>query len=426
MRLAQQQILEGLLHPEQGVRGLAFDYLRSAGTCGETAMQYVIRGIERYGWEETGFARHHLPDLPQSDESLDWASDALRAIPADAEEPFASRRMHLSRLIAAADINLLLRRRDLLATRNLMPEFRRMAEQRLALVNMDVEVAWRQLQAFCEENDDTPYVDGIDLPHARCLVEMIAREAGHFADRVLDALDLPDDPSDDLSNPWLEGLMVELAGRMRLEEAVPLVTQKLHLDADWLSEQCVEALSRIGTDAAVKAVAADFPYADWPFRLYASEVFERSHSDLAVETATHLLEDEEDETVRVCLLEAILRQFDDRAIALARQELLTRELTPDLTEVRSHLLDAAELMGVGFPEKEAWRESSKQDMEFRRQWYAKQQGQPNNVGFHPELSPIFEPEDEPLMPIRERPKIGRNASCPRGSGRKFKKCCGAG
>ncbi|MDA1311878.1 MAG: SEC-C metal-binding domain-containing protein [Acidobacteria bacterium] len=28
-------------------------------------------------------------------------------------------------------------------------------------------------------------------------------------------------------------------------------------------------------------------------------------------------------------------------------------------------------------------------------------------------------------PCRWEPKVGRNAPCPRGSGRKFKKCCGS-
>jgi preprotein translocase subunit SecA len=34
--------------------------------------------------------------------------------------------------------------------------------------------------------------------------------------------------------------------------------------------------------------------------------------------------------------------------------------------------------------------------------------------------------DEPLMPIRrDEPKVGRNDPCPCGSGKKYKKCCGA-
>jgi preprotein translocase subunit SecA len=40
------------------------------------------------------------------------------------------------------------------------------------------------------------------------------------------------------------------------------------------------------------------------------------------------------------------------------------------------------------------------------------------------------PKDEPRGRLRERPlevgkKVGRNAPCPCGSGKKYKKCCGA-
>ncbi|HYN07349.1 MAG TPA: SEC-C metal-binding domain-containing protein [Vicinamibacterales bacterium] len=31
---------------------------------------------------------------------------------------------------------------------------------------------------------------------------------------------------------------------------------------------------------------------------------------------------------------------------------------------------------------------------------------------------------EPQEPYRAQPKVGRNASCPSGSGKKYKKCCG--
>lgn len=49
---------------------------------------------------------------------------------------------------------------------------------------------------------------------------------------------------------------------------------------------------------------------------------------------------------------------------------------------------------------------------------------------YPELFAFDEElDDEPLVktqPIRTEPKIGRNAPCPCGSGKKYKKCCGAG
>jgi|GEM_PF-5452799 len=56
---------------------------------------------------------------------------------------------------------------------------------------------------------------------------------------------------------------------------------------------------------------------------------------------------------------------------------------------------------------------------------------------HPELKDVFQydkdeddekPDEDgmlaPMMPIRAQPKIGRNAPCPCGSGKKYKKCCG--
>jgi len=50
------------------------------------------------------------------------------------------------------------------------------------------------------------------------------------------------------------------------------------------------------------------------------------------------------------------------------------------------------------------------------------------VGIEPD-----QPEDmadverllHPLEPVQAAPKVGRNDPCPCGSGRKFKKCCGA-
>jgi preprotein translocase subunit SecA len=33
--------------------------------------------------------------------------------------------------------------------------------------------------------------------------------------------------------------------------------------------------------------------------------------------------------------------------------------------------------------------------------------------------------DSPPVPVRSAPKVGRNEPCPCGSGKKFKKCCGA-
>ncbi len=42
--------------------------------------------------------------------------------------------------------------------------------------------------------------------------------------------------------------------------------------------------------------------------------------------------------------------------------------------VRLNLLIASDVLGIAFPEQEAWREASKGDREFRRKWYAEHYG----------------------------------------------------
>jgi uncharacterized protein YecA (UPF0149 family) len=38
---------------------------------------------------------------------------------------------------------------------------------------------------------------------------------------------------------------------------------------------------------------------------------------------------------------------------------------------------------------------------------------------------VWDEDDGPaLEPVRSAPKVGRNEPCPRGSGKKYKKCCG--
>src|SRR5207302_10854259 len=40
-------------------------------------------------------------------------------------------------------------------------------------------------------------------------------------------------------------------------------------------------------------------------------------------------------------------------------------------------------------------------------------------------APFEETHDEPRLPYRAPKKVGRNEPCPCGSGKKYKKCCGA-
>src|SRR5207253_8286826 len=122
---------------------------------------------------------------------------------------------------------------------------------------------------------------------------------------------------------WMEPLVARLAGQAHLGSAIPLLVTKLLEDGgDILNEESAEALTRIGTPAVLHAVAAAFPGAGHHFRLYSTDPLERIHSDLAVETCLHLLEQEADEGIQIHLANALLSQFALEGIEAARQLLV--------------------------------------------------------------------------------------------------------
>lgn len=90
-------------------------------------------------------------------------------------------------------------------------------------------------------------------------------------------------------------------------------------------------------------------------------------------------------------------------------------------------------MGVGFPERDLWQEEAEHDDEFLEMWREEHYfGEDDDDEEYledewEEDEDIEDDDEEPTPPsatvVREEPRIGRNDSCPCGSGKKYKKCC---
>ena len=102
--------------------------------------------------------------------------------------------------------------------------------------------------------------------------------------------------------------MVELAGLIRLQAAVPILVAKLHQDDDILASKCEGALIRIGSDDAIAAIADQYPSSENHFKLYAAGVIEDIRSDLAAEKCVSLLTQEKECFIQRRLAEAALSQ----------------------------------------------------------------------------------------------------------------------
>ncbi len=405
MRLSEEKIKVGILHPDRDVRDAAAMYF-SKSVCRDTSiLPLAIQAIEKYGWQHTFNYSSAIEGLPLSGETLSWSLKELQQNNFQGDTIWQGT---LARLICKANVGLLARHKSEVLE-ILDKEDRNTIDTRLDLLDVDAETCWRELDALCQVAKST--CSDPDATRGDALIEAIARHGN--AERVLSFLAKKNIDLDDYGEVWMEMFMVGLAGEMRLEAAVPHIIAKINEaeeHADLLFEDAEQALVEIGTDAAVEGAAALFS-SDWTRRISACQVFQHIHSDLAVAKALEQLSHEKDATIKAWLAQGLTSQFAYEGIEQVRQVILEDDYDESVGDLRRDLIVAATLMEVDLPEKEQWRAGIEKDRAER-----KTRLQPEPPEEYDE-----EYEEEPLLPPKR--KVGRNDPCPCGSGKKFKKCC---
>jgi hypothetical protein len=420
MRLSAEQVKQGLVHPERIVRDCALRYFSESFSDDPTVMPLAIQAIEAHGWEGA-FEYHHLLDrLAQTDETLLWLIDRLNKMgrPQTHEQVGLCRR--LASVISHADAALLMKHeQDILGLEGLESGYRDVIADRLRLMTLGTDSCWRELEQLCQRYKGTHYINKFPIGDAFLLCEAIARD-GECVDRVLSILSGKIENYDNNPMVWMECFAAHLAGAMRLEEAAPLLVNRLRDDGgDLMNEECMYALTKIGTDRAVEAICADWLSSPDYYRMYASSSLRNMHSDMAVARCLDLYEQEASGDFKVRLLRAALATFSLDGIEPAHQLILKEGW-----DLHRELLAVALLAGIELPELQQWKAEEEEEAERLKQRREmlfspapKRRAQPAAP-----FGDLMDPA--PVAPITRKDKVGRNDTCPCGSGKKYKKCCG--
>lgn len=418
MRLSEDKIKAGILHPDQAARESAVMHFSRSFCDDPTVLPLVIQAIQQYGFSDVFGLPSVITGLPLSEESLPWIVQQVQR--EDLPDGFRTRNLDLGwrwvfqRLLREADPLLLgIHQSEILGIRGLADEDNQAIQLRIGLLGVDPDDCWGQLESLALEAAQAGTEPNLDLANA--FVEAIARRPEPFADRVLAVLaDTFNDVIDvDEAAAWRELFMISLSGQMRLAAAVPHLVARLRRypeEDDLAREACEQSLVRIGTDGAVDAAASLLSHADMLRRMSASHILERIPSDLAVARALEAIPHEEDLTVRACLGEVLVCQFAYEGVEPVRQLILSDSYDSSFADLRVDLVAAAALMDVDLPEKDRWLAAAEKDRH-ERQYRARRQA---------EYEPADLADEEPI-PVTA--KIGRNDPCPCGSGKKYKKCC---
>lgn len=433
MRLTPDQIKQGIKHSTRSVRNACLAYFADSFSTDPDIMPQVIQAIEKYGWNGA-FDLYYFSfeTLPQTETTLLWVMDQLEW----REQPRNGRcdDLHswLVDVLANADPPLLqAHEQRILKLGGVDEEMREAIRDRISLHGLDPETLWHELEDICDRNKSEDYLPDEDIDHAHRLVDAMGVYPNVFDARVIELLD--QDIEDYTDNPmiWMERFLVRLAGELRLEQAIPLVLERLLEDEVVRFGYAMWSLAQIGTDAAVDALANVFENGDWEFRHHTAAMFGIVHSDRSLERCLALLKEEEDADVQCRLAQSALMHFADDAIQPVRQLAVNDDHeSDDILVVRNVLAGVSTLMGIDFPEREQWQDDAKHHAAFRQGWYIKRYaGNDDEEAAYPaeDDEDYDDYDDSPLPPsvtvVHEEPRTGRNEPCPCGSGRKYKKCC---
>ncbi|HEY7309932.1 MAG TPA: SEC-C metal-binding domain-containing protein [Gemmataceae bacterium] len=425
MRLPEAKIREAVVHPEKVVRQEALRYFADCYSRDAEVMPLAIKAIEMYGRSQAFLHVHMIAHLAQTEATVEWVIRELHR-EEDKAEDHDSYFSSLSRLLCSADPQLLQPRADAILQapgffKELVAEFR----ERLQLANWDSGQCWEELERICAEGVVNQDSSDLNFGHASRIVEALARQGEKDVDRILDLLgrEVEDFETDPMS--WLEIFLVMLAGEMRLEQAIPLIVKKLHAMGEILSEECVEALAKIGTDAAAEAVTEGWLGSEWDYRLYASSALDKIHSDTTVRKCLELLPQDKDLGIRTNLADSLLGQFTDEGIEPVREIVQRRAYDPMSSDLMGKLVAVSPVLGVTFPEFPIWKREVEERLAKQERRMKEMRGflhAPANPAPPPKPAPDFL-ERKPTPFLRAENQVGRNDPCPCGSGKKFKKCC---
>jgi hypothetical protein len=268
------------------------------------------------------------------------------------------------------------------------------------------------------------------LAKAYLMLEAVAYHPKQFSERILSILAREGSVADDLATRWTEVCAIRAAGQMRLHGAVPLLIKVLtEPHEDWVYEECVIALTRIGSDDVVKAVWNAAALAPDRFKDYLAWVLEGIHTDLAEQAALHLFNKAEDPATKIAFAHALLSDFAIDGITAVRNLIVNEEVSEDLQELRQAWMAVCLLAEADFPELEAWQAQMREEQTFREQWQTPEfpvvDTWSSQLANSQQASGTEQRPPEPIRipQIRKFRNVGRNEPCPCNSGKKFKSCC---
>gem|GEM_PF-2694149 len=255
---------------------------------------------------------------------------------------------------------------------------------------------------------NVPMVDNICFPVCFALTRILADMQYPDEQSVIDVL-----IEENTVGQWLEIFLFELAGERQIEGAVEMLLDLIrHEENEFLSTIGATCLSKYNSDDVIQSVADIFwgqgfiiqislcaYFAKMPCKKCESVVIELLHLRSVYST-----------DIVPALYFAMCDIFSPEAFVWG-PKLVNDDTVSNHSGIKEKLIEMADALETNFPEKSLW------ESQLEEACLLEEDG--------PLIFPKITIDDDytPSSTIITSDKVGRNESCPCGSGKKFKKCC---
>lgn len=397
-----EQVKGFILHPEPIVCNTALEYFADSFLYENdtTLMPLLLDKLKQF--KHTG-AIHlfHGYHFPQTEETIRELL-ALSQLPSfDFNTKF-----HLGNMLRACDPRLLIPYKEFIGQDQL---WKNRVQQKSDLANMDDRELVGVFKVFIEQSTGK-YVNEFDTTYGDEIVNELSRRRCVDPDVVLQKLKnySPEDLSYEI--PYL----VQLAGAMKLEAAIPVLCDLLGADDDWLPEKVSEALVHIGTTSVVTTLTEHYLSAEEEyFRLYASDLFGKIKLPESEDALLTLLPEEQDITCATKLANGLCELGSGKGLRLV-QTMVEGKYDRGYMNLTESIYAYCVISNTPHPSLPQWKKELDEGEARLARRKAELNGMTTAKGFQGSLKPHSNPN-----------RVGRNDPCPCGSGKKHKKCCGA-
>lgn len=422
MRLPESKIKEAILHPEEEVRLSALTYFANSFTTDELAKTLVIESVEKYGRDSAFRILRAAERLPQSESSFNWLLNELQSDFDPSNVDQANYKFAVCLALLSAPLELLVEQKNkILECPSFAPELVPALNELTTMASWDWDTGWKAFNAFIRELQRSEFTNNHAWHHNR-LIRVLGR-MDDGVDQILNLLKGIYRGTDRSLMQWADPSIVELAGEMRLKEAIPFIIDRLYEGNESVLDICGPVLAKIGGDEVVEAVSECWANGNEDIRFICTEALDHIHTDLSAETCLEFLNDEGDFEIKLHLGQAVLSHFTLGQVDAIREMVLgdDDELEPDQWDLRHRLVATATITGERFPEYEEWHQDA---VSTKYGWGHRDRTRIADNFRIDEPEPEFEADvDDDIFPEPRAKKISRNDRCPCGSGKKFKKCC---